>query len=369
MEEPDKIFDLFQQKYESHFKLGKFLGKGGFGEVREIIKNSKVFAGKLVKKNYRGRKEINSAFQEDKKEENILLQIVSPNIVKIHKIYEEKFEINGKENTYNLIVMEKAVLKDLKTLNKNLFIDNKIANLIYLPFKEIIGDHLLKFFCRQIVKGLEVFDRNELIHFDIKPENILIFIELYLKITDFGLLKDVSNIEEIRIPGGTPGYLSPEYYKIRKYAISKENAKKQDYFALGSTIFLLKYGRPLIKLKIRKTIKSEEDKENHDYIIDCIDKSTVFIRSDRVVDKDFANFLCSLIQIYPEERPSFEEIYRNKWLNKNTGFLKKLLDGFRHDEQKLIMELRKSDYLIEKKKEIERNPRKKFIFNKKSKLI
>ena len=73
-----------------------------------------------------------------------------------------------------------------------------------------------KIFLQTNCKRNEVFDRNELIHFDIKPENILIFVELYLKITDFGLLKDESNIEEIRISGGTRGYLSPDYYKICK---------------------------------------------------------------------------------------------------------------------------------------------------------
>ena len=176
-------------------------------------------------------------------------------------------------------------------------------------------------------------------------------------------------MNSIRIPGGTPGYLSPEYYGKRKYKMPIENAKKQDYFALGSTIFLLKYGRPLMKIKIKKTNKSEEYKEIHDYIIESLDKNIAFIRADRVVDKDFVNFLCKLIQIYPEDRPSFEEIYRNQWLNRNSEFLKKLLDGFRNDEPKLIMELRKSDYLMEKKKDIENNSksRKKYVFNKKSK--
>ena len=264
--------------------------------------------------------------------------------------------------------MEKAVLKDLKTFNKSIYNQN-ICNLIIDPFKEVIGDSLLKFLTRQIIKGLELFERNEFIHFDIKPENILIFLELYLKITDFGLLRDVSKLNKIRIPGGTPGYLSPEYYQNYRFRVPIDIAKKQDYFALGATIFLLKYGRQMIKIKIHKTNKSEENKLSQQFISDLIQKNITFIKSDKLADKDFVKFLCGLIQILPEDRPCFEEIYRNKWLNKNISYIKKVFIGFRDDEQKLIVELRKNDYLMEKKNELEVNnlPRKKYIFRMKNK--
>ena len=79
-------------------------------------------------------------------------------------------------------------------------------------------------------------------------------------------------------------------------------------------------------------------------------------------DKDFDKFLCKLIQFKPEDRQDIEHIIRNKWLNKNSEELdiikkKKILD-----EANLILELQKSDFLINKK----RNYRK--VFDEKNKL-
>ena len=365
MEDSEPILNIFREKH--NLTIGKLLGKGGFGEVREITSKGKNYAGKLVKKKYKKDKYLGNINESEDEEENIILFLKNPNIVKIFKIYEETYKHNGKEEKYNFIIMEKAVLKDLKTFNKSYYFPYK-DNLIYMPFKETIGDNLLKFLSRQIVKGLELFERNELIHFDVKPENILIFLEFYLKITDFGLLKDVSGIDQIRIPGGTPGYLSPEYYKNYKYKIPIDIAKKQDYFALGATIYLLKYGHQMLKFKIHKTNKSEENKLSQEFIVDLLQKKLVFIKSDKIADKDYIYFLCSLIQIFPEERPCFEEIYRNKWLNKNINEISKIYKGFRNDEEKLIKELRKNDYLGEKKKELKEN-RKKYVFkNIKKKL-
>ena len=197
----------------------------------------------------------------------------------------------------------------------------------------------------------------------------LIFLELSLKLSDFGLLKDTSDISQIRIPGGTPGYLSPEYYKNLKIKLPIEIAKKQDYFALGVTIFFIKYGKQMIKTKFHKSNKSEENKVNQEYIIDALQKQIVFIKSDKLSDKDFVKFLCNLVQIEPEERPTFEEIYRNKWLNKNKDEIKKVLKGFGNDEPKFLVEIRKSDYLIEKRKDLEKdnNRKKKFVFISKNK--
>ena len=367
MDNTDKIWEIFQKKY--NLMTGKLLGKGGFGEVKEIITSKgKIYAGKLVKNKKKQRIEEKDNLGYSDEKENIILFLKCPNIVKIYKIYEEKCIIEKKEEIYNLVIMERAVLKDLKTFSKSIYHQN-IDNLIFNPFKEKIGDQLLKFLTRQIVRGLELFERNKLIHFDIKPENILIFLELYLKITDFGLLRDVSKEEKIRIPGGTPGYLSPEYYRNYRNNISIDTAKKQDYYALGATIFLLKYGKQMIKIKIHKTNRSEENKISEEYIIDSLQRNIVFIKSDKVSDRDFVNFLCSLIEITPEDRPNFEEIYRNKWLNKGVDGISKVYNGFRNDEQKLIMELRKNDYLLEKKKDLDviKKERKKFIFKPKKK--
>ena len=86
-----------------------------------------------------------------------------------------------------------------------------------------------------------------------------------------------------------------------------------------------------------------------DYIIDLLQKAMDHVKSSITSDNDFIDFLCNLIQYKPEERYNFEEIYRNKWVNKNTEEIKEIWDINLLDEQKLLIELNKSDYLIDKK--------------------
>ena len=359
------IWDLFKNNHK--IEVGKTLGKGGFGEVKEIKMNGKIYAAKLVKINAKKDTEKGS-FDEGEEKDNIILYLKNSNIVKIYKIYQE-IDNSNKNEGYNLIIMERAVLKDLKTFIKYLFSNNR-ENIICQPYNENIGNHFLIFLAKQIIKGLETFERNELIHFDIKPENILIFLEISLKLSDFGLLREVYNLEKIRIPGGTPGYLSPDYYKYRGHRIPVRNAKKQDYFALGASLYLLKYGERMIKHKIHKSKKkTEENTLNLEYIVEMIPKIIIKIKSDLVADRDFVNFLCSLIQIEAEDRPNFEEIYRNKWVNKNADYISKITKCFGNDEQKLIKELRKSDYLYEKTQELSKIKRRKFVFKINNKKI
>ena len=60
-------------------------------------------------------------------------------------------------------------------------------------------------------------------------------------------------------------------------------------------------------------------------------------------------FLCKLIQYDPKDRLSFEEIQRNKWLNKNWNEILEVVETNQEDELKIIEELNKSDFLFEKK--------------------
>lgn len=79
----DEIFDIFQKKY--NFEIRKVLGKGGFGVVREINLNGKIYAAKLVKKD--AKKDTEKGSINETEENNIILFLHNPNIVKIHKIY------------------------------------------------------------------------------------------------------------------------------------------------------------------------------------------------------------------------------------------------------------------------------------------
>ena len=124
---------------------------------------------------------------------------------------------------------------------------HNLLKFIFHPF-EIMGDNFIRYFIKQLVEGLKLFNIESFCHFDIKPPNILIFTNLVLKFSDFGLLRNPKEIEDefenVKIPGGTHGYLTEEYFK-REF-VTSEVARKQDYFALGLTLFFLKFGEPLL---------------------------------------------------------------------------------------------------------------------------
>ena len=342
-----KIFEEFRKKNDKEIiAIGKILGSGSFGEVRDIKFKNKIMAGKLIE-----RKD-----GEKTEEEKLSLELRGQNIVRINKIFEldYKDKRDNKYKHYSLIIMDKAVLRDLGKLNEFYHRYNLLKLIYSEPFEETTGDYLLRFYTKQIIKGLDIFDRCNYGHFDIKPENLLISINLILKLSDFSLIRKLNN--NIKIPGGTQGYLSPEYYLNR--TVNIENAKKQDYFALGASLFKLKYGKSLLSYK-----KYEDKKINADRIIDLLIRDIAYIRAQKLTDNDFTDFLINLIQYKPEDRPSFENIIRNKWLNKNNEELEKIITTFETDEEKLIMELQKKDFLgpIEKKIENEEKDEKKKV--------
>ena len=326
------IFEKFKEK-AGISKIGKVLGRGAFGEVREVTIKNKIFAGKIIKRER----------DEKSEEEKFGKDLVGKNIIKINKIYTKKID----DNYYDLIVMEKAILRDLGKLNE-FFHRHNLLKLIYIPFIEKAGDNLLRFYSNQIINSLETLDRNYYVHFDLKPENLLISIGLIIKLSDFSILRKIKteneNQNSTRIPGGTHGYLSPEYF-INKQ-VSLEDARKQDYFALGLCLFIIKYGNQMLKYK-----KYEDNTMIANRILDLLQKNITLIQSNKLTNREFIDFLCRLIQYRPKDRPSFEQIYRNKWLNRNKNYIKSTFLLFENDEEKLIMELQKNDFLIQKEKD------------------
>ena len=124
---------------------------------------------------------------------------------------------------------------------------------------------------------------------------------------------------------------------------------------------MIKMGNQMLKYR-----KFNDDKMTEDRIIDLLQRDIANIQSHPLIDNDFKSFLCNLIQYIPEERPSFEEIYRNKWLNKNGDVIELIINSYiegEEEENRLLKELLKSDFLLEKQ-EITKDRKKKanFIF-------
>ena len=176
IKDKDKLKEIFKIfKGDDIIEIGeKIIGIGGFGSVTEVkTKNGKYFAGKLIK-------------NEKTDEIKFISEFKNKNIVQTIKIYNKSF----KGENYSLILMEKAILKDLTTLNQNLF-KGLLKIIIDTPFEGIVGDNLIRFYARQIIDGLESIDRNDICHFDIKTDNLLIFIRMKIKLSDFSLLTNI----------------------------------------------------------------------------------------------------------------------------------------------------------------------------------
>lgn len=95
---------------------------------------------------------------------------------------------------------------------------------------------------KQIIQGLRAFQRADMVHQDLKPENIMINRDGRVKILDFGTVK-IAGIEEMNspldksIPQGSVNYVAPEYL------IGEPGNYKSDLYSLGVIIYEMITGK------------------------------------------------------------------------------------------------------------------------------
>ncbi|CAK4126203.1 unnamed protein product [Aphanomyces euteiches] len=93
-----------------------------------------------------------------------------------------------------------------------------------------------KFYSAQVVSIFEYLHSQDFIYRDLKPENLLLDHEGFIKITDFGFAKRVAF--KTYTLCGTPEYIAPEVL------LNKGHGKGVDWWTLGILIFEMLAGQP-----------------------------------------------------------------------------------------------------------------------------
>ena len=89
---------------------------------------------------------------------------------------------------------------------------------------------------RQIAQGLRVMHRQEMIHQDLKPENIMIDRDGLVKIIDFGSTK-IAGIAEIRTPLERDRLLGTRDYTAPEYLLGHPGSNRSDIYSLGVVVY------------------------------------------------------------------------------------------------------------------------------------
>lgn len=175
----------------NRYELLEKIGDGGMAEVYKAKCHllNRFVAVKILKEQFNNDSDFVEKF---KREATAAASLCDNNIVNI-------YDVGSQENT-NFIVMEYVKGKTLKQL---------IKEKGRFPYKVTIDVGI------QIAKALECAHKNNLIHRDIKPHNIMVTDDGLVKVTDFGIAKisDSVTITNTSKVLGSAHYFSPEQAK------------------------------------------------------------------------------------------------------------------------------------------------------------
>ncbi|XP_049867696.1 cGMP-dependent protein kinase, isozyme 1-like [Pectinophora gossypiella] len=191
------------------------LGVGGFGRV-ELVQykadHSLTFALKCLKKvEMVQQQQQEHAFNE----KHIMMACNSPFICRLYRTF--------KDNKYIYFLMEPVLGGDVWTI---------------LQKQRCFAEHVAKFMAACVVEAFQYLHSKDIVYRDLKPENLMLDKNGYIKLVDFGFAKQIPANNKTWTFAGTPEYVAPEI------VLNKGHDRAVDCWALGVFIHELIVGKP-----------------------------------------------------------------------------------------------------------------------------
>ena len=156
--------------------------------------------------------------------------------------------------------------------------------------KGLLNSHdILVAYMKQITEALCYCHSQNIVHRDIKPQNILIDVSGRPKIIDFGISMRVNPGDEVEVFSGSPPYLAPEVLIEQSH-----DPYKADVWSLGVTFYCMAVGH--------LPWPDNQEKVMHE----AIEQAQFVIPAS--VPQDVNELICAMLAVEAADRPSLKEL-------------------------------------------------------------
>ena len=297
----------------NYYKIGRNIGHGAFGKVNIALH---ILSGHIVA--IKSFNKIKKSFPLNR----IYYEIKLLKKLRNHKNIIKYFE-HFETEKYFCIVMENISGGNL--LNAI----NKMSK-----FSESMARNIFK----QLIQTIKYLHNMNIVHRDIKPDNILLELDNTIKLCDFGVSKQIKKGQLLTDTCGTPAFIAPEILKEKPY-----NPYITDIWSSGVVLYIIVSGffpfRGNNETELRKNIINGNFPKLND------------------ISENLKDLLDKLLEINPEKRITIDKILKHPWLNEDLERNENINNNNNifTKAEKIIYGKLKLDYRLEHKENVLEN--------------
>lgn len=268
-----------------HYEI---IGEAGSGNVSRVYRArhlliNKIVAIKLLHQHNLAKANTVMRFQ---REATIVALLDHPNIVKFYE-----FGVHSTEQPY--LILE--------------FVEGKTLSQIVEEGGPMEPHRACSLFI-QILDAIEHLHQNDILHRDIKPDNVMLNEKDVVKLVDFGFAgkhhrdEQEQSLTKVGEIFGTPNYMSPEQQ------MGKELDERSDIYSLSALLFFLLAGRPPFQAQSTLTTLMQHASEAPPSVASRVSDSELAKRLDDVIAHGLAKEPENRIQTIGQFRSEIEKI-------------------------------------------------------------
>ena len=272
---------ILEYKFISH------IGRGINSQVFKVlnVQTDEFFAAKVYSKKIFNKKFQLSDPEEQIKQEVSILQLLNhPNLIKLEEYIDDKV-------TNSIIMIFPLGQESLsKIIHTDRYLTEEHARVIFKP----------------IAEGIKFLHSHNIVHRDIKPDNIMFFANNEVKLIDFSVSQLLDNDNQfLDDTEGSPAYSSPEEHSGESF-----DPKKADVWSFGVSLYETIFGR----------LPFNNNEKIGTYFEQCA-KIAIHIRNDPIsyekeppISEDLKQLFEHCLDKNPETRYSIDNVLKHPWM-------------------------------------------------------